>query len=97
MEVTTLKVAEKLYSMPRELMHRHESGLLGSKEPANQLVAYRLVWATNLWLAATGTIAGSYSFGILFLLSKVSCNNSHVNPKIFITIAHSYSCYSWQL
>ncbi len=28
MEVTTLKVAEKLYSTPHELMHRHESGLL---------------------------------------------------------------------
>jgi hypothetical protein len=39
-EVTTLKVAKKLYSMPHELMHRHESGLLRSMEPANQLVAY---------------------------------------------------------
>jgi hypothetical protein len=27
-EVTTLKVAEKLYSMPHELVHWHESGLL---------------------------------------------------------------------
>ncbi len=40
MEVTTLEVAEKLYLTPRELMHRHESGLLRSTEPANQLVAY---------------------------------------------------------
>ncbi len=39
-EVTTLKVAEKLYLMPHELMHWHESGLLRSTEPANQLVAY---------------------------------------------------------
>jgi hypothetical protein len=40
MEVTTLEVAEELYLTPRELMDRHESGLLGSTEPANQLVAY---------------------------------------------------------
>jgi hypothetical protein len=40
MEVITLKVAEKLYSTPHELMHWHESGLLRSTEPANQLVAY---------------------------------------------------------
>jgi hypothetical protein len=39
-EVTTLKVAEKLYSTPHELMHWHESGLLRSTEPENQLVAY---------------------------------------------------------
>jgi hypothetical protein len=45
MEVTTLEVAEKLYSMPRELMHQHESGLLRSTEPANQLVAY--VWESS--------------------------------------------------
>jgi hypothetical protein len=40
MEVITLKVAEKLYSMPHELVHWHESGLFRSTEPANQLVAY---------------------------------------------------------
>jgi hypothetical protein len=39
-EVTTLKVAEKLYLVSRELMHWHERRLLGSTEPANQLVAY---------------------------------------------------------
>jgi hypothetical protein len=39
-EVTTLEVAEKLYSMPHELMHWHESGLLRSTKPANQLVAF---------------------------------------------------------
>ncbi len=39
-EVATIKVAEKLYLMPRELVHRHESGLLRSTKPANQLVAY---------------------------------------------------------
>jgi hypothetical protein len=42
MEVTTLKVAKKLYLMLRELVHWHESGLLGRTKPANQLVAY--VW-----------------------------------------------------
>ncbi len=39
-EVTILEVAEKLYSMPHELVHWHESGLLRSTEPANQLVTY---------------------------------------------------------
>jgi hypothetical protein len=39
-EVATLEVAEKLYSMPRELVHWHESGLLGCTKPANQLFTY---------------------------------------------------------
>ena len=39
MEVVTLKVAEKLHSTPHELVHWHESGLLGRAKPANQLVA----------------------------------------------------------
>ncbi len=39
-EVTTLAVAEKLYSTPHELVNWHESGLLRSMEPANWLVAY---------------------------------------------------------
>ncbi len=38
-EVVTLKVAEKLHSMPHELVHWHESGLLCRTKPANQLVA----------------------------------------------------------
>ncbi len=44
-EVTTLEVAEKLYSMLHEFVHRHESGLLRSTEPANQLVTY--VWESG--------------------------------------------------
>ncbi len=39
MEVVTLKEAEKLHSTLHELVHQHESGLLGRTEPANQLVA----------------------------------------------------------
>jgi hypothetical protein len=38
-EVVTLKVAEKLHLTPHELVHWHESGLLGCTKPANQLVA----------------------------------------------------------
>jgi hypothetical protein len=38
-EVVILEVAEKLHSMPRELVHWHESRLLGHTKPANQLVA----------------------------------------------------------
>jgi hypothetical protein len=39
MEIIALEVAEKLYSTTHELVHRHESGLLGRTKPANQLVA----------------------------------------------------------
>ncbi len=39
-EVATLEVAEKLYLMPRELVHWHQSGFLGHTKPAKQLVAY---------------------------------------------------------
>jgi hypothetical protein len=39
-EVATLEVVEKLYLTPHELMDWHESGLLRSTEPANQLAAY---------------------------------------------------------
>jgi hypothetical protein len=45
MEVTTIKVVEKLYSTPHELVHWPESGLLRSMEPANKLVAY--VWESG--------------------------------------------------
>jgi hypothetical protein len=45
MEVATLKVAEKLHLTPCELVHWHESGLLGCTKPANQLVAY--IWETS--------------------------------------------------
>ncbi len=38
MEVVTPEVAEKLHSTPDELMHWHESRLLGGAKPANQLV-----------------------------------------------------------
>ncbi len=39
-EVTTLEVAEKLHLTLHEFVHWHESRLLRSTEPANQLVAY---------------------------------------------------------
>ncbi len=39
-EVATLEVAEKLHLMPCELIHWHESGLLGRTKPVKQLVAY---------------------------------------------------------
>ncbi len=34
-DVATLKIAKKLYSTPHELVHGHESGLLGSTKPEN--------------------------------------------------------------
>ncbi len=39
-EVATLEIAEKLNLTPHELGHWHESRLLGSTKPADQLVAY---------------------------------------------------------
>jgi hypothetical protein len=39
-EVATLKIAEKLYLIPHELVHWRESGLLGSTKTTDQLVAY---------------------------------------------------------
>jgi hypothetical protein len=39
MEVVTLEVAKKLHFTPHELVHWHESKLLGRTKPANQLVA----------------------------------------------------------
>jgi hypothetical protein len=44
-EVATIEVAETLYSTPHELVHLHESRLLGRTKPANQLVAY--IWETS--------------------------------------------------
>jgi hypothetical protein len=41
-KVATLEVAEKLHSTLCELVHWHESGLLGRMKPENQLVAY--IW-----------------------------------------------------
>ncbi len=37
-EVVAFRIAEKLYSTMHELMHRHESRLLGRSKPANQLI-----------------------------------------------------------
>ncbi len=39
-EVATLEIPKKLYSTPHELVHWHESGLLGSTKPAAWLVTY---------------------------------------------------------
>ncbi len=52
---------------------------------------YCLVWVTDLQLAATGTVAVSYSFGILFYFLKVCRTNSNVAWRIFMTKAGSYS------
>jgi hypothetical protein len=37
--LVALKIAEKLYLTTHELVHQHESGLLGCTKPENQLVA----------------------------------------------------------
>jgi hypothetical protein len=39
MEIATIEIADELYSMLHELVHWHESGLLGSTKPADQMVA----------------------------------------------------------
>jgi hypothetical protein len=47
-DVTTIKVAEEIYSTPHEVMHWHEGGLLGGVKPTNQLVAN--IWEPGNWL-----------------------------------------------
>ena len=49
---------------------------------------YPLVWATNLYLAAIGAVAGSYSFGIFFLILNVS---QYGFPHSSVIFYH----YSW--
>jgi hypothetical protein len=44
-KVATLKVAEKLHLMLRELVHWHECGLHGCTKPSDQLVTY--IWETG--------------------------------------------------
>jgi hypothetical protein len=39
MWVATVKIVDELYLTPLELVHWHESGLLGGTKPADQLVA----------------------------------------------------------
>ncbi len=38
-EIAIVKEADELYSTPHELVHWHDGWLLGSRKPANQLVA----------------------------------------------------------
>jgi hypothetical protein len=46
-KLAALKIVEELYSTPHELVHWHESRLLGGTKPADQLVA-------NIWDPGNG-------------------------------------------
>ncbi len=74
-EVTTLKVAEKLYLMPHELVHWHESGLLRSMEPANQLVAYVLESGNGLKIIPDTLIA--VCLRTICIIWASLCNDAH--------------------
>jgi hypothetical protein len=76
MEVATLEVAKKPYSTPRELLHWHESRLLGSTEPANQLVAYVPESCEGLKVILD-TVGRNTLHGDLLLISTPIINGVH--------------------
>ncbi len=74
-EVTTLEVAEKLYSTPHELIHWHESGLLRSTEPANQLVAYVRESSNNLKIIHDKLV--EVCLHTICIVWALLCNDAH--------------------
>ncbi len=73
-EVTTLKVAEKLYLMLHKLVHWHESRLLRSTEPANQLVAY--VWKFGNSLKMIPDAIAKVRFCTICIVWALLCNDA---------------------
>ncbi len=74
-EAATLKVAEKLYLMPHELVHRHESGLLGcTSKPANQLVA--CIWESGDGLKVIFDTLVEVCLRRICIVSALLCNDA---------------------
>jgi hypothetical protein len=73
-EVTTIEVAEKLHSTPRELVHWHESGLLRITEPANQLVAY--VWESGNGLKIIPDTLVKFCLSMICIVWALLCNDT---------------------
>ncbi len=74
MEVAPLEVAEKLYLMLHELVHRHESGLLGRTKPANQLVAF--IWKTSNSLEVISDAFVKVCLCTICLLRALLCDDT---------------------
>jgi hypothetical protein len=84
MEVAILKIAEKLYSMTHELVHRHESGLLGSTKPANQLVAY------------IGEPGDGLGESLMHLLKFTLVQSASLGHHFAMTLVHLVKPTSWK-
>jgi hypothetical protein len=72
--VATFEVAEKLYSMPRELVHWHECGLLGHTKPADQLVAY--IWETGNSLEVIPDALVEVCLHTICIFQALLCNDA---------------------
>jgi hypothetical protein len=73
-EVVTLKVAEKLHSMPHELVHWHESGFICRTKPANQLVAN--VWEPGNGLEVVPDALVKVCLRPIYIIRASFCNNA---------------------
>jgi hypothetical protein len=82
MEVATLEVAKKLYSTLHELMHWHESGLLGCTKPANQLVAY--IWETGNSLEVIPDALGKVCLRTICIVWALLCNDAGLLDQAYV-------------
>ncbi len=82
MEVATLKVAEKLYLAPHELVHWHESGLLGCMKPANQLVA--CIWETGNSLEVIPDALVKVCLCMIYIVWALLCNDAGPLSQAYI-------------
>ncbi len=74
MEVVTLKVAEKLHSMPHELVHRHESGLFCHTKPVNQLVVN--IWEPGDGLKVVPDALVKVCLRMIYIVRASFCNDA---------------------
>ncbi len=77
-----LEVAEKLYLMPHELPHWHESGLLGWTKPANQLVAY--IWKTGDSLKVIADAFVEVRLCMICLVWALLCDDAGPLGQVYI-------------
>jgi hypothetical protein len=82
MEVVALKVAEKLHSMPHELMHWHESGIFCCTKPANQLVAN--VWEPGNGLKVVPDALVKVCLRPICILRALFRNNAHPLRQVYV-------------
>ena len=82
MEVVTLKVAERLHLTPHELLHWHESGLLGHTKPVIQLVAS--VWETGDSLKVTPDALVEVCLCTICIVWVSFCNEASPHGQAYI-------------